>query len=384
MKVAYVTDYDAQNIRAWSGTAYYIGKSLMEQSVDVYYFGPLKQRLLHRLTRKLKRHYHELFNKRYLKDPEPIILNDFARQVEAKLAQTEVDVILSATVNPIAYLNTRVPIIFWADATFANTAEFYPAYSNLCQETLHAGHRMEQEALKRASLAIYSSDWAAQTAIHYYNADPEKVRILPFGANISESRDYYDIKNFIKDRPADQCKLLFIGVEWHRKGGDTAFKVARALNQLGLKTELTVVGCQPELDQPLPDFVKPLGFISKSTPEGFQKINQLIAQSHFLILPSLADCTPIVLCEANSWGVPCLSTQVGGIPSIIHDNKNGKLFDIPANIDQYCGYIKSLFDPYSNYIQLAESAFKEYQARLNWHTAGEKLRDYLCQVLETV
>ncbi|MFM6811314.1 MAG: glycosyltransferase [Dolichospermum sp.] len=84
----------------------------------------------------------------------------------------------------------------------------------------------------------------------------------------------------------------------------------------------TLVGCQPNLDENLPDFVKVLGFIPKSTSEGKNKIYQLIADSHLLILPSIADCSPIVFCEANSLGVPCISRNVGGISTIIKDNLN--------------------------------------------------------------
>ncbi len=110
-----------------------------------------------------------------------------------------------------------------------------------------------------------------------------------------------------------------MGVDWHRKGGDIAYAVAKRLNQIGLPTELTVVGCQPLINEPIPKFVKSLGFIKKSAPEGKERLNRLIIESHFLILPSLADCTPMVFPEANSLGVPCLSTKVGGIPSIIQE-----------------------------------------------------------------
>ena len=116
-----------------------------------------------------------------------------------------------------------------------------------------------------------------------------------------------------------------------------------------MKTELTIVGCQPSVDEALPDFVKVLGFIPKSTSEGKKKIYQLIADSHFLILPSIADCTPIVFSEANSLGVPCISRRVGGIPTIIKDDLNGKLFDRDSDPFQYCEYIFNIFTNYTQY-----------------------------------
>ena len=382
MKLAYVTEYDPLDIKMWSGTGYYIGQSLKSNSVSIEYVGPLKNNFFWGFVRKGKRHYYEIFyRKKYLKDPEPIFLKDYAKQVSRKLSKLKTDVIFSATVNPIAYLECKQPIVFWADATFAGIQDFYPQYSNLCEETIRNWHLMESLAIKKSQLAIYSSEWAAKTAIERYDADPSKVKIVPFGANIESSTTLEEIKYLIESRPENKCKLLFLGVDWFRKGGDIAFKVAKALNESGLSTELTVVGCQPIIDEPLPNFIRPLGFISKSTKEGKEKITKLIAESHFLILPSIADCTPIVIGETNSLGVPCISTKVGGIPTIIRDDINGKVFEPDACITEYCQYISNLFVKYSKYKQLAVSAFNEYESRLNWSVAGLTIKNLLNETL---
>ncbi len=382
MKLGYVTAFDASDIKQWSGTGYYIGQSLKNQSIPLEYIGPLKDRLTLSLVRKSKRHYYELFHKKYLRDPEPLILKDYAKQVQKKLSNIKADIIFSATTNPIAYLECEQPIIYWADATFAGIQNFYPHYSNLCDETIKNWHLMETLAIQKSKLAIYSSEWAAKTAIEHYNAEPSKVKVVPFGANIESSKTLEEIKYSIEYRPTDRCKLLFLGVDWFRKGGDVAFKVAKSLNASGLSTELTVVGCQPIIDEPLPEFVKPLGFISKYKKEGKEKISQLISESHFIILPSMADCSPIVMCEANSLGVPCITTKVGGIPTIIKDNKNGKLFDLNVNISEYCNYITNLFANYSEYKKLALSAFNEYEFRLNWNVSGRTVKNLLMECLD--
>ena len=386
MKLAYVTTYDSQSLgtqgfREWSGTGYYIAQSLKNQSLPVNYLGPLKNQLLGKAVGKCKRHYYERYHKTYVKITEPLILRDYANQVARKLSKIEADLVFSATPTPIAYLECKQPIVFWGDATFANLVDFYPQYTNLCQESINNGHLMEKKALQKAELAIYASEWAAQTAINFYQADPAKVKVVPFGANIDSYKTSLEIKDLIQSRPSNQCKLLFLGVEWFRKGGDVAFKVARELNNLGLNTQLTVVGCQPIVEGSLPSFVKPLGYISKSTKQGQEKISRLMAESHFLIVPSRAECYGVVFCEANSLGVPCLATKVGGIPTIIKDNINGSLFDLKATEREYCDYIIQLFSHYKNYRQLAASSFNEYQSRLNWSVAGKSVRELLKSIL---
>lgn len=380
MKLAYVTPFDAATLAGrdvWSGTGYYIAQSLKKQSIPLEYIGPLEDRLSLQIIRKCKRRYHDFFGKNYIKDSDPLILKDYARQTSKKLSRLNADIVFSAASNPIAYLDCKQPIVFWADATFANLIDFYPTYSNLCEESLQNAHLVEKMSLEKSKLAIYSSDWAAQTAIEYYKTDPAKVKVVPFGANVETHLTTHEIKDLIESRPSNHCKLLFLGVDWFRKGGDVALEVTKRLNDSGLNTELTVVGCQPRLDGPLPDFVKPLGFIKKSTSEGKNKIAQLIADSHFLILPSLADCSPIVFCEANSLAVPCISRKVGGIPTIIQDDLNGKLFDKDSHINEYCEYIHNLFMNYSAYKELAFSTFYRYESYLNWQVAGQKIKELL-------
>ena len=384
MKLAYVTTYDSTKLTGsdeWSGTGYYIAQALKSQSIELNYVGPLQDLPCLKATRKLKRHYYEfLYHKRYEKNSDRQTLKNYARQVKQKLTDRD-SLVFSATVDPIAYLECDRPMAFWADATFAGIADFYPQYSNLHPDVVEDWHRMERSALERCQLAIYSSDWAAKSAIEYYHADPDKVKVVPFGANISSELDFARVKDAIEARLSNVCKLLFIGVEWLRKGGDVAYAVAKQLNKSGLKTELTVVGCQPEIKEAIPEYVKPLGFIKKSTPEGKERLNQLILESHFLILPSIADCTPMVFPEANSLGVPCLSTKVGGIPSVIHDGENGKLFAPDADVSEYCNYIQDLFSNYSQYKELAYASFNAYQSRLNWRSAGAKVEQLLSEII---
>ncbi|MBR8839343.1 MAG: glycosyltransferase family 4 protein [Stigonema ocellatum SAG 48.90 = DSM 106950] len=376
MKIAYVTTYDARDVRQWSGTGYYVPQSLKNQSLLVEYIGPLREKYS-RLFKVKKLLYSSFFRKRYLKDREPLILKHYGYQVSERLSSLNPDIVFSPGTIPIAYLECSQPIVFWTDATFAGIVNFYPEFSNLCQETIKNGNAMEQSALARCKLAIYSSEWAAKTAIENYNVNPEKVKVVPFGANIEGHKEIDDIKLILESKPRNKCKLLFLGVDWFRKGGNIALEVTKQLNQGGITAELTVVGCQPVVDGSLPSYVKVLGFINKSTQEGRQQLDKLITESHFLILPSTADCTPIVFCEANSFGVPCISTNVGGIPTVIKDGLNGKLFSRTAEISDYCKFISDLVSNYSQYQSLALSSFNEYQKRLNWSVAGKTVKSLL-------
>jgi glycosyltransferase involved in cell wall biosynthesis len=384
MKIAYVTTYDAKDIKKWSGVGYHIARALENQSLLLEYIGSLKEK--YSLPLKAKQYLSNYFSKkipikRYLRDRDPLIVKNYAQQVASKLSKINHDLVLSPGTIPIAYLECSQPIVFWTDGTFSGMIDFYPEFTNLSQKTIKDGNALESAALNRCKLAIYSSEWAAQTAINIYQADPAKLKVVPFGANIECDRSFDDIRTIVDSRPKNKCKLLFLGVDWYRKGGNIAFDVVKELNKIGLDTELTVVGCLPAINEPIPNFVKAVGFISKATKEGQNKINKLLAESHFLILPTLADCNPVVFCESNSFGVPCLSTDVGGIPTVIKDDVNGKTFPKGTSIAEYCTYVCKLFSEYSQYKNLALSSFNEYQSRLNWSVSGQTVKKLLIELM---
>lgn len=376
MKLGYATSYDSGDMAKFSGLGYCIWQALAAQGMDITWIGGLEEKY-HYLVALKDRFYSHFSNKKYYRDREIFVSRDYARQIIGKLSDVEVDVIFSPGTIPIAYLNTDKPIVFWGDSNFGAMHNFYPDFTNLCRKTIENGNKIEQEALNRCALAIYSSNWAAETAIDNYAVDPNKVKVVPFGANLQGAKDIHEVERLISRRLHNQCKLLFVGIDWHRKGGEIALKVTEELNRKGLKTELAVVGCRPECQVPLPDYVKIYGFISKNDSDGLKRLKKLFSESHFFIMPSRFEAYGVVFCEANSFGVPCIGSDVGGIPTIIRNDVNGKLFSPDDEIADYCAYILKYLSDFSQYRNLALSSFEEYQTRLNWKVSGRVVKGLL-------
>lgn len=375
MRIAYVTNYDILDSSSWPedksgicGAAYQIAKALENQSIQLHYIGPLEKQKDKLVTKLKRKYYYSFFKKDLATWAEPLEVKEYASLISRKLEAFTSDIVLYVDGNflPIAYLEGQQPIVVWIDTPLAGLIDFYSGLSNLCNETKRNIYKLEKAALEKCRLIMFSSAWAAQTAINFYEIDSEKVKVVPWGANIESDRTKKDINSIVESRELRPCKLLFIGVDWYRKGGDIAFEIAKELNKSNLDTELLVVGCPPIIKEPIPGFVKPQGFVNKNTKEGISEVNKLFSQSHFLVMPSRAESYGHVFCEANSYGVPCLATDVGGIPTIIKKNINGKTFLLDDSPSEYCNYILSLMSNYSEYKELAYSSFSEYQRRLNW------------------
>jgi glycosyltransferase involved in cell wall biosynthesis len=183
-----------------------------------------------------------------------------------------------------------------------------------------------------------------------------------------------DVGRFLERRKEGVIRLLFVGVDWERKGGPIALEAAAELNARGLKTELHVVGC--DVPDGVPGVVVRHGFVSKKTPEGSALLDRLFAESHFLIVPSRAECFGLVFAEASSFGLPSLAAITGGVPSVVSD-KNGMLFPLEARGNQYADWIATMMADRTAYERLAFSSLVEFDERLNWDVAGRTVVELL-------
>jgi glycosyltransferase involved in cell wall biosynthesis len=173
--------------------------------------------------------------------------------------------------------------------------------------------------------------------------------------------------------------LLFLGIDWDRKGGPLALEVAQTLVARGVPTELHIAGCEPPLSA-MPAFVVRHGFIDKRDAAGAAKIDELLASAHFLLLPSRAECFGLVFLEASSVGVPSLAAQVGGVPSAVRNDRNGRLFPLDAPASEYGDYIINVMAETGAYERLARSSYAEYREHLTWDRAAAEVRDLLARL----
>lgn len=379
MKLAYATTFDGRDVSNWSGTPHYMSNAFAAEGLEVNHIGSLARRLPPGF--KLKQFWKQLAcGQRESPRFNIVAAKYYSEQVSQQLKSLNTQVVIAPQINPIAYLDCKQPIVLWTDALYASLIGFYPAFSNHSASSIEQGNKITMECLERTKLAIFSSDWAARSALELYGISEEKVKVVPFGANIQCHHTTQDIRDMLTMRSRDTVKFLFLGKHWHRKGGDIVFKVAKALHAAGQKVEVNFVGCHPPKGEEIPPYIICHGFISKRTPEGVARITQLLRESHFLFVPSRAEAYGIVFCEASAFGLPSLTSYVGGIATVVKDHVNGMTFALDAPAETYCAYIMNLMQDYSKYEELALSSFNEYESRLNWKVATDSVKRLIQEI----
>lgn len=385
MHITYLFEDDRSDPDTWSGTPYCMRKNLASDDTIIHDITiTATQKLmppLQELVFRCKKWWAKWYQQAQL---PPDLFTPRAKHIatflKSYLRELKTDVLLSPSPFPIAYLDTTTPIVYWTDCVYSSLIGFYPDYRCHHPDTMWDGHLLTNNALFNAKLLLFSSDWAARSAIELHGISPNKIKVVPFGANIETSHSYDDIKNIIRTRKDDCIKLLFVGKNWYRKGGDIAVKIAKALHESGYPVKLTLIGSEPN-EKNLPSYIECIGKLSKKNKNDLNKLEQLYRESHFFFMPSRAECCAIALAEANAFGLPCLTTHVGGIPTAIKNNINGMMFSLDATTEDCCNYITQLMHDKNAYTSLALSSFNEYQTRLNWKTATQQAKAYITEIL---
>ena len=365
-RIAYVTSNDPRDRRSWSGTHYYMAQALQRHCGDLVPIGPIKPGSL-LLKKVLQKGLKLLTGKTYLYTHTVALSKQLANIVTKRMADQDFDLIFAPAASAhIAYLETDLPVVYLSDATFAAIVNYYPEFSGVLKSCIHEGNEIEQMAIDRASLLLYSSSWAAESARQDSTPEQAKVHVLPFGANLEAAPPAEAI---MSRRPSGICKLLFVGVDWEKKGGALAFETLVELERLGVAADLTIVGCTPPKEYRHKN-VSFIPFLNKNDPSQRQQLHKLYVDSDFFLLPTRADCSPIVLCEANAFGLPGIATDTGGISDIIKNGENGYLLPLHARANEYARTIAELYRNQERYLELRRNSRASFDLRLNWDSWG--------------
>lgn len=136
--------------------------------------------------------------------------------------------------------------------------------------------------------------------------------------------------------------LLFLGDINRSKG---VFDLVRACARLSrdfpqLKLVCGGVGAVEELRR----LCEELGIGDRVACPGWleaQRKHTELARAAIFVLPSHAEALPMALLEAMSWGLPVITTPVGGIPQVIEHEANGLLVS-PGDVDGMAAAIAHL------------------------------------------
>lgn len=373
LKVAFITSEDPFNRITQSGIAFQMLNALKNNFIQVTPVGPIyKNRYFFLFLRAAKRIIETLSARRYHIGHSLLLSRYYAYMIKKKLKEHDFDLIFAHGVAcEIACLKTGLPLIFSSDSTFNQLRDYYSYYTGLSTIAVIESNLLEKKALVNADILIHSSRWAADYVKTYYKVRDKFAFILPMGANIDHAPDPGVIEQ--KLTGLKSCHLIFIGVDWERKGGGIAFEALIELNKAGIDTHLTICGCIPPPGFSHPK-LKVYPFLNKNIPGDYAIFHDLLIQAHFLIFPSRAECQGVAICEASAYGIPTIGADTGGISGVLENGVNGFLLPMHARGKEYANLIQDVFLNEHAYRRLVIQSREKYEKELNWQAWGESVK----------
>jgi glycosyltransferase involved in cell wall biosynthesis len=240
------------------------------------------------------------------------------RALKPVLSQVDGVFIHTATLAPFAvdYFRNK-PAIISADGTPLNKRAMRAEY----------GLKPEWPGMERAKQLVYRevfarargfvawSNWAKQSFVEDYGCREADVAVIPPGI---------DLEHFSTgERQHELPRILFVGGDFVRKGGDLLLRVFR--QRLRGKAELLLVTRSQLAEEP---GVRTFNKIAPNSPE----LLQLYRDADIFVLPTRADCYSLVCMEALASGLPCIATNVGGIADILDEGETGHLLSVDDGV----------------------------------------------------
>lgn len=194
---------------------------------------------------------------------------------------------------------------------------------SLCREdTVHPAcraYRRFSRAASRAARAVIAPSRHVLDAFSREGFFPESVRhVLAYGIPLTDRPPE-------RDFAGNEFNVLYCGSLTRHKGVQVLIRAFRKIADPRLR--LTLVGeggYRPQLEREAAGDRR----ISFYGPESAGDMHRHYAQAHLLVVPSVwEEALGIVILEAFDAGLPVAASRIGGIPEVVVEGYNGRLFE---------------------------------------------------------
>ena len=208
----------------------------------------------------------------------------------------------------------RTPTVISMDGTPFGLEAYVRLYNLPLQHEGWVGrikHAINRSTYLRARRIISLSAYTKNSLVNDYRVPEEHVVVIPPGVDTQLWRPAPE-----KRPPGGPVRILFVGADWRRKGGELLMRWAQETSRTGWELHL-VTNAQVE--------VPPNVFVHRGLGPNAPELIELAQRAHLFVLPTLADMHSIATLEAKATGLPAVVTRVAGVAETVQDGVDGFL-----------------------------------------------------------
>lgn len=209
------------------------------------------------------------------------------------------------------------PYVLFASYTLKLAEREWPPWAPFgSQKDAKEWFKLEKALYQNAARILTTNEYVRRSIIDDYGASPDHVVTVGYGVSLEKLPD------FKKDY--DNKTILFVGMDFERKGGFTLLKAFKMVREEIPEARLIIVGPNKKIlniDQP---GVEMVGHVSDR-----KRMEEFYKQASIFVMPSICEPFGLVFLEAMAYKLPCIGTTNDAMPEIIEDGETG--FTLPAD-----------------------------------------------------
>lgn len=372
INVGVVCREDPHDRRPQSGTTFQVFRALKRQDNLNVFWIPFRDTFCSKVWLNIQKLLGKVLHVSMPLDRSPLYIHMKEMGIDKKLLD-RADVLFCPFTQLIS---VDKPIVYMSDTVYHLMVNYYWAEDPQSRK-VRTGDKTQQMVLDHASKIVLPCQWAIDAALGFYHQPKEKLSLAEYGPNIDEA----DIVPH-EWKYDGHLHILFLGVDWERKGGEKAVEACRWLNDNSIKSTLHIVG-SPQLDEQIKSlsFVDYIGFLNKNDRSQYERLKSLISLCHCMLLPTKAECAGIAFCESTANGLPSFSHQTGGVPNYVLNGRNGYLLPLSSSGEDFGKKIKECLES-GELERMSKSCKEVYRTILNWDIWGKKTARVLMETVK--
>ena len=222
---------------------------------------------------------------------------------------------------------------------------------------------LEKQIYTNASKVFVRSS-NIQRSINEQYQQPEGKAICVYAGNNVETKD-----TVTEDKSYDGQNILFVGIDWERKGGPELVEAFKLVLDKHPSASLIIVGANPDIDM---QNVKVLGKIPPA------ELNSYYAASTIFCLPTRVEPFGIAFLEAMQARLPIVGTNVGAIPDFLQNDWNGIMVK-PGDVQGIANGLIKLLDAPDLCRLYGSRNFDLINERYSWQAVSRKFHTHIAE-----
>lgn len=229
---------------------------------------------------------------------------------------------------------------------------------------------MEGQLYKNAARVFTFSENTRRSVIEDYGAKADQVFATNAGVNFEILPDKTE-KNF------DQNLVLFVGIDFKRKGGFVVLDAFKKVKDQIKNARLVILG--PDKGS-IPCDIPDVEF--KGLIKDREEVKRLYREATLFAMPSYGDPFPNAFFEAMVYQLPCIGSNISGMPEQIKDGETGFVIE-RGDSNALAEKILYLLQNKDKAKQMGEAGYDRVKNNFTWELVAKRMDEQLMKITQS-